>query len=114
MGLVEIIISTIAFIIMWFIVFTIILKYENKKLLDNIGRKLEAQDERTFNIFGKRVKAGEVVDEEGENLNLKPVETLEENPEQIEIIEDVKPKPKKKVVKKTAKKTTKKVSKKKK
>ena len=104
MVLAEIIFSTVGFIIFWLMVFKVALIYDEKKRLKDIGKKIEDQGKKTFNLFGKNVRAGEVVeDEDGE----------EEEP----VTAETKPKPKtkkKKVVKKTAKKTTKKVSKKKK
>lgn len=126
MGLAEIIFATIVFIIIWFVVFKIKLMYDEKKPLTNIGNKIQEQDKKTFNIFGKRVKAGEVVGEE----DLKELENYPEPQQQPERIffskfrkqkKEEEPKPeepkpkikvskshKKKVVKKAVKKATKK------
>ena len=111
MGLAEIIFSTIIFIIIWFIVFKLMLMYDKKQPLKNIGNRIEEQDKKTFNIFGKRVKAGKVVEEEDEP-EPENVDALSMAMEQDGITEPKKPKPKKstkkKVVKKAVKKTTKK------
>ena len=110
MRLPKIIISTIVFIIIWFVFFKLKLMWDKKQPLRNIGKRIENQDQKTFNIFGKNVRAGEVVEEKNED-EPEEIDPLTEAMKKDGMVEP-KPKPKKstkkKVVKKAVKKTTKK------
>ncbi len=91
MGAVEIVFSTIAFFVIWFLIFKFKLMYDEKKAIQNINKKLEDQDKKVFNIKGRKVQLG-AIEEVKESEATEPKE------------EKPKPNSKKKVVKKATKK----------
>lgn len=91
-GIFEVVFCLIAFFVIWYFVFKILLMYEEKKLLKNLNKSLEKQEGKKFVIEGRIVNMGK------------------EEPGEEEVIEPIKEKPKtvktsrKKVVKKSVKK----------
>lgn len=73
--------STVAFIIIWFVIFKVLIKFEKRNMLRGIGKKIEKQNNK-FIIGGKEVIFKEEIIKE-EKIN-SPAEE-----EEMEIIEDV-------------------------
>ena len=92
MTIATIILSTLAFFVIWWIILKTKLIYDEKTPLKNIDKRIEAQEKKEFNIYGKKVLGGEIIskdekEEESKKADPKPKPKT-------------KPKPKKKAVKK--------------
>ena len=82
-GVAEIIFSIILFCALWFFIFKFVLKYEDKKNLKNIVKKMEDQDKKIF-IEGKEFSIKEKLKLDKNYSKGFPIPTPEEKPKEEE------------------------------